>query len=89
MDQGLLGILLFLAIVVSVAVAMHRLLSQYWLACIASVVIAEAVFFVVAFMLTGFIDPLWPIALVTSLVLAVPITMLIGRSIRKSRRSAQ
>lgn len=86
MSEGAIGLLVFAAICVACSIAAHMLVRTFWIASALSVVTAVPLFQFAAYLHIGFLDPFWPIAVVTTGVVSLAATVAIGAAIRRIRR---
>ena len=85
MDQGTVGILVFAAPSVSVAVICHRRIRSFGVAVLVSGPVAAILFQLVAALHAGYLDPFFLIALVTTTVTGWVVSWIVGYALRARR----
>lgn len=86
MSEGAAGLLVFLAICVICSIAAHFLVRTFWLATVLTPIAAVPLFQLAAYLHIGFLDPFWPVAVVTTSFVSLVASVVIGAVIRKVRR---
>ena len=81
--QGIVGFVLFILITLGVSIAAHKSIKKTWIANIVGTLGSVVAFQIVVFLQLGYLDPFVLIAVFTSLIIALPICLLVGRSLRK------
>lgn len=78
MDDGTLGIIIFVAISVLFSLISHWKLKTFWVATCSSATLSVVVFQIANYIHVGYLDPFFIVALVTSSFLALAISSAIG-----------
>jgi glucan phosphoethanolaminetransferase (alkaline phosphatase superfamily) len=78
MDEGVIGITIFVAITVVFSLIAHWQLKSFWVAICSSVLLSVAVFQIANYVHLGYLDPFSIVAMVTSGLLAFAISSGIG-----------
>ena len=86
MSEGMVGLIVLVAISVTAAIIWHAFAKRYFTASIASALMAAVAFQVAAYVHLGHLDPFFPIAVVASLVAAFVIALLVGLPFRARRK---
>jgi glucan phosphoethanolaminetransferase (alkaline phosphatase superfamily) len=78
MDEGVLGITVFVAICITFSLLAHWKLKTFWVAMCSSVLLSVVAFQIANYLHIGYLDPLYIVAMVTSGLLALAISSAIG-----------
>ena len=78
MNESLQGIIIFLAITIASAVAWHTFVKRISMDILGAAITAAIVFQLCNYILLGYLDPFFLIALVTTFALAFIIALIIG-----------
>ena len=78
MDQALVGIVVLCGISVGTALLFHLKLRRFWVASILAAVTASVTFQFIGYLVLGYLDPFFMIALVTGGILALIIAAVVG-----------
>lgn len=83
-----MGLLIFLAIALTSAVLWHRFLPRYTTASLGATITTVLAFQAAAFLQLGYLDPYFLIAVITSSVAALVISLVVGLPLRARRKQA-
>lgn len=84
-----MAILVFVGIALLSAVTWHRYLQTYSSASIAAAATTVVVFQLIVYLQLGYLDPFFPIAVVTTGALSLVISFIVGLPIRARRLAAK
>ena len=88
MSDGAVGLLVLVAISIGSAAAWHFKFREYAIAAGCAAATSVVVFQVVAYLQAGYLDPFFPIAVVTSSLLSFAIALIVGIPFWQRRRRA-
>ena len=71
----------------AVSALMHTLIRRFFVACLASTVIATLLFQVFAYLKLGYLDPFFLVALITSGISSLVISAIVGLAFALYRRA--
>ena len=86
MDQGLVGMMVLCGASVMTALIFHINLKRFWVASVLAALTASIIFQVIGYLVLGYLDPFFMIALVTGGLVALILAVLVGLSIRYFRK---
>ncbi|MBH2044056.1 MAG: hypothetical protein I8H87_11135 [Comamonadaceae bacterium] len=81
-----MALVVFFLIAVISATVWHHYVSRYLAAALGATGTTVVLFQAVAFLQLGHLDPFFPIAVITSSLVALPLSLLVGLPIRVRRR---
>jgi hypothetical protein len=85
-SEGAVGLVVLGVICCACSITAHLLVRSFWLAVVVTVVAAVSLFQLAAYLHIGFLDPFWPIALVTTSVISFMASVGIGVVVRRMRQ---
>ena len=86
MDQGLVGMMVLCGVSVMSALIFHIKLKRFWVASVLAALTASIIFQVIGYLVLGYLDPFFMIALVTGGLVALILAGLVGLSVRYFRK---
>lgn len=86
MSEGAVGLLVLAAICVVCSIVAHIVVRTFWLATVLTVITAVPLFQFAAYLHKGFLDPFWPIAVLTTSFISFAASVVIGAVIRRLRQ---
>lgn len=89
MSDGTLGVLILVVAVIVGSVLLHRVVEQFWVACVAAAALGTTILHVAAYIKLGYSDPFDIISVPFSFVIALGISAFTGTAVRSLVRSRQ
>lgn len=86
MSDGTTGLLILVAISIGSAAAWHSKLEAYLFATVCAAATSVALFQIIAYLHAGYLDPFFFIALVTSSLLSLAISLVVGIPFHQRRQ---
>ncbi|MEE9574846.1 MAG: hypothetical protein V3W03_01970 [Gammaproteobacteria bacterium] len=87
MSESVEGIIIFSILVVAVSIISHVLIKKISSAILVAAISTTLVFQLIVFFLAGYLDPSFPVALITNFLLAFLIALIIGVPFKIWRRN--
>jgi hypothetical protein len=92
MEQGQIGIIVFITMALLSAILFHYIMNGFWISSILSALVASLLFQVVGYFVLGYLDPFFIIAFVISLAVSFTISLIVGLPFaitKKNRKSTR
>ena len=92
MEQGQIGIIIFVIIALLSAIFFHYKLDSFWISSVLAAVVASLLFQAVGYFVLGYLDPFFMIAFTISLAVSLTISVIVGLPFaidRKKRKTAR
>ena len=86
MDQGLLGMIVLIGLSVGSALIYHIKLNRLWVASLLAALTASVIFQIIGYLVLGYLDPFFMIALVTGGIVSLVVAVLVGLAIKYFRK---
>jgi hypothetical protein len=87
MSESVEGIIIFSIVAVAVSIISHVLIKKISSAILMAAISTALVFQLIVFFLAGYLDPTFPVALITTFLLAFLIALIIGVPFKIWRRN--
>ena len=87
MSESVEGIIIFSIVAVAVSIISHVLIKKISSAILMAAISTALVFQLIVFFLAGYLDPSFPVALITTFLLAFLIALIIGVPFKIWRRN--
>ena len=87
MSESVEGIIIFSILAVAVSIISHVLIKKISSAILVAAISTALVFQLIVFFLAGYLDPSFPVALITTFLLAFLIALIIGVPFKIWRRN--
>jgi hypothetical protein len=85
-SESAVGLIVLGAICFACSITAHLLVPSFWLAVVVTMVASVSLFQFAAYLHIGFLDPFWPIAVVTTSVFSFMASVGIGAVVRRIRQ---